>query len=303
MLLGQAIAFALVLLIDAPLLARRLSLRAFDRPKIGAILAYSTPLTISFLLLTIITTSDRYFLQFLEGSAAVGIYSASYVLAANSIGLVFMLVNVAAYPLAIKMFEVDGEHAARNRLRQNASVMLAIGLVLIADTLADTILGDNFRGTSGTIIGWIALGYFLSAVKVHIYDQGFHLARKTTVQIWTYVPPVLLNLAANWLLIPRFGVVGAAYATVTAFALSLVLSIVLTRKVFRIEFPVREALRVALATVPMIAALSLPDYPQDPIGLALMIVVGATTYVVAAVGLDVIGTRRFLLKSMIPQRP
>ena len=284
-------------------------MRAFDRPKIGAILAYSTPLTISFLLLTIITTSDRYFLQFLEGSAAVGIFSASYVLAANSIGLVFMLVNVAAYPLAIKMFEVDGEHAARNRLRQNASVMLAIGLpaliglVLIADTLADTILGDNFRGTSGTIIGWIALGYFLSAVKVHIYDQGFHLARKTTVQIWTYVPPVLLNLAANWLLIPRFGVVGAAYATVTAFALSLVLSIVLTRKVFRIEFPVREALRVALATVPMIAALSLPDYPQDPIGLALMIVVGATTYVVAAVGLDVIGTRRFLLKSMIPQRP
>ena len=220
-----------------------------------------------------------------------------------------MLVNTAAYPLAIKMFEAEGEAAARNRLRQNASVMLAIGmpatigLMLIADTVATTILGDKFQAASGTIIGWIALAFFLSAVKSHIYDQGFHLARRTTVQIWTYVPPALLNLILNWILIPRFGVTGAAYATVTAFVLSLMLSIVLTRNVFRIEFPVREALRVALATVPMIAAVRLPDYSQDPAGLVLMIVVGATTYVVAAVGLDVIGTRRLLLKSMIPQRP
>lgn len=308
LLLGQAIAFALVLLIDLPIVAKDVSIGAFDRPRVGGILRYSTPLAISFFLLTIITTSDRYFLQFLEGSAAVGVYSASYVLAANSIGLVFMLVNTAAYPLAIKMFEVDGEAAARRRLKQNASVMLAIGmpatigLVLIADTVATTILGDKFQAASGTIIGWIALAFFLSSVKAHIYDQGFHLARKTTVQIWTYVPAALLNLVLNWILIPRFGVVGAAYATVTAFVLSLVLSIVLTRNVFRIEFPVREALRVAVATVPMIAVVSLPDYPQNLPGLALMIALGATTYVVAAVGLDVIGTRRFLLKSMAAQR-
>ena len=309
LLIGQAAGFAVVFLLDLPLLARQVSARAFDGPKVGAILTYSIPLTISAFLLTIITTSDRYFLEFLQSGAAVGIYSASYSLARDSIGFVFMLVNVAAYPLAIKMFEVDGEDAARRRLRQNAAVMLAIGtpamvgMVLVADTVSATILGEKFQGASGTVIGWIALAFFLSAIKAHIYDQAFHLARRTGVLIWTYVPAALLNLALNWLLIPLYGVAGAAYATVAAFALSLVLSVALTRRVFRIEFPVPEAMRVLVAVLPMIALLKLVQFPENAVGLLAMVALGLVSYGSAAFALDVMGMRRFLTRRVARSAP
>ncbi len=107
------------------------------------------------------------------------------------------------------------------------------------------------------------------------------------------------NLALDILLVPRFGIGGAAFATGSAAVLQLALYWFAFRRVFgiRLSFPFAVALRTALnLAVPVAIALLLKDYLANVMQLLLLIAACGLCYCVAVFfnhGLDAEELRLF----------
>lgn len=241
---------------------RAVRFRLVDRELMNQLCTYGLPLTATFALGFVVNSSDRFLLGWLLSTETAGLYSVGYDLAKNSLGIFMMVVNLAAYPLAVRALEQKGIAAAQEQLCQNATMLIAVGLpvtsgfALLSPNIAAAFLGPEFRGYAADLMPWVIFGALLAGIKSYYFDLSFQLGRRTIMQVWVTLAAAVLNVALNFWWIPFFGIMGAAYSTVAAFALSLVMSWGLGRRVFPLLFPTGDFFKIALATAVMIFVLA-----------------------------------------------
>ncbi len=270
------------------------------------LLFYGLPLTATFALKFIVTSSDRFLLGYLLRTEAIGLYSVSYDLASHSLGMFMMVVNLAAYPLAVRALEQKGRDAASQQLSQNIILLLGIslpaaaGFALLAPNIAEVFLGPSYREAAMGLIPWVTLGAFLSGIKSFHFDLSFQLGSYTMGQVWVALVAAVANVVLNFCWIPVFGFMGAAYATVAAYAVGILLSIVVGRRIFVLPWPGREIFKLALATIGMVLALLPMEYLRGSWQLAAQVGWGALIFGTLLWLLNVGDARRHL--SQIIQR-
>jgi O-antigen/teichoic acid export membrane protein len=96
------------------------------------------------------------------------------------------------------------------------------------------------------IIPVIALAYLLHGVFL-LTSVGIGIARQARYYPIVTGAAAAANVAANFALIPRFGAMGAAWATVLAYAVMAGLGHVFSRRVFPIPFEGSRLSRIAAA--------------------------------------------------------
>ncbi len=141
-------------------------LQKFDRSIFKKLLTYGLPLTATFALNFVVSSSDRIMLGWLKSTEAAGLYAVGYDLAQQSLVMLMMVVNLAAYPLAVWSLEEKGIQAAQTQLKQNCTLLLAIAMPAAAagnscsEYLLTSILGSHFANPAVKIIPLISLGAF-----------------------------------------------------------------------------------------------------------------------------------------------
>ncbi len=255
------------------------------------LLRYGLPLTATFALSFIVNSSDRLLLGWLVNAEAAGLYAASYDLAQGTVTVLMMTVTLASYPLVVRALEQEGTRAARENLTQHAVALLAValpaatGLSLLAHNVSEVVLGPAFGGAATLLIPLITLGALLAGVRAYYLDLSFQLAENTTSLLLVTATAAFVNLALNLLWIPRLGYPGAAYATVVAYAVGVLMSWRLGRR-FPLPFPRRDLAKIALATLLMGLAL-LPTLRWEGGALLLaQVMLGALVYAAALFALD-----------------
>lgn len=272
-----------------------------DRGMLRELLVYGLPLTASLALNFVISSSDRFLINWLVGAEATGIYAAGYDAVWHSMTLLMMIVNLAGYPIAIRALERDGVMAAREQVRQNFLLLAAIaaptavGIAVSADAIGSVVLGAAYRETAVGLLPWVALGAVIARFKSYYIDLGFHLGRKTGGQVWVMLIAAMVNIALNLWWIPAFGVYGAIYATIVAYGVAFLAGLYVGRRVFPLPAPPMEAIKPVIAAAVMAAALwpSRSDVGLD--ALAWQLGFGAAVYASAMLVLDFAGCRRRLV--------
>lgn len=225
------------------------------------LLAYGLPLTATFTLNFVITTSDRFLVAWFLGTEAAGAYAASYEFTWNSVLFLMTIINLAGYPLVMRALEQNGATAARNQLEQNAVLLLAAGLpvlagaVILAPNMVGVVLGPLFHEDGILLMPWIAMAAFLGGLMLYYTNLAFQLGRQTTGQFWVMLIAAFANLGLNALLIPRFGLLGAAWATIAAYVIGVVLGWWSGRRVFPLPGLPVDAMKPLVAALVMGAAL------------------------------------------------
>ena len=245
--------------------------------------------------------SDRFLIGWLLGAAEVGVYAAAYQVARRTLDIFFTWLGMAAMPLVIAAYERDGVEAAQAIARRNAETLLlvgfpvAAGLALVAEPLAATVLGPEFRAPAARIIPGIALSSLMLGVLAHYVHHAFVLAGRNDVMAALTAIPAVASIALNLLLIPRLGVQGAVISSVAASALVLGLCTVVALRYFPLPIPGDALLRVTIATAVMAAAVSLVPTAPNEISLVAKIAVGVLSYALAVLILNVAGCRGWLV--------
>jgi O-antigen/teichoic acid export membrane protein len=228
-------------------------LKRFKWSGFKSILSYGLPFTLTFGMTFIFNFSDRFFINYYLDENATGIYSIGYDFARQSLWVLFTSINLAAFPLAIRTFEKEGEAAAKDKFRSNLILLLlvlvpATSLLMgFAKPLSFIILGAKFSESVAQIIPLISFGTLFLGLKNFYFDQSFQISKKTSLQIVPVVAAAIINIIGNILFIPYFGIMGAVYSALASFFIALVSGIIITNKTFKMPFPKKEVLKIFLS--------------------------------------------------------
>lgn len=265
------------------------------------LLVYGLPLTANFALGFVVRSSDRFLLGWFLHAKAAGLYSVGYDLANQSIGMLLMIINLAAYPLAVRALEQGGKICADKQLSENGTILLAIaipttvGFALLSPNIAEIFLGHSFSSAAANLMPWVALATLLAGLKAYYFDISFQLSRNTMKQIWAVLIAAIVNVLLNIWWIPVIGIMGAAYSTVIAYAVGLVCSILIGRQVYVLPWPRKGIFKVVVATVGMVLILLPVRHYHGNWALAGQVSLGMAAFGLVIALLDFEGVRSKLM--------
>jgi Membrane protein involved in the export of O-antigen and teichoic acid len=220
-LLGGAL---LAQAIIAPI--RLWTIRALLRPRFSGrllkdLLAYGLPLVPVSLAYWIFVSSDRVVLGKLSSLEQVGLYTVASNLA-GALSVLQAALAMAWSPHALRLFERSPEEASAMYGRMLNYVLLGFGIVAVglsafAHELVVMMATPAFLAAS-LAIAPLALGIVAQATT-QVTALGISLRKKTGYLALYAWLAALLNLGLNLLLIPRWGMVAAAWTTAAAYVL------------------------------------------------------------------------------------
>ncbi|MBI3299242.1 MAG: oligosaccharide flippase family protein [Elusimicrobia bacterium] len=207
----------------APVIASRLRGR-FERPLAEAMFRFGLPLVPAGLGAMMVQVIDRPILLKLTDSATVGIYQANYRMG------IFMMLLVSTFDQAWRPFYLErAEKPETPALLARVLTLSVAGMawtalalsLFIPDLVRFELLGRPLIHRAY----WEGLG----VVPIVLFAYVFHgayinflapvtIAKQTASVAAVTALGAFVNVAANFLLIPRFGMVGAAWATLVAYA-------------------------------------------------------------------------------------
>lgn len=191
-----------------------------------AFLRDSMPLLMSGIAVFIYMRVDQFMIAGMLGTEQVGLYSAVVTLAEAPLVLPALLLR-AALPILTKESEVDPDARDRTlstlmRAAFYLHALVALGLSLFSAPIIVFLYGEPFRPAAAAFslqvlaAPFVALGV-LSAAWLVLERCTGHALRRTLIG-------AVCNVLLNLLLIPRFGIAGAAAATLVAQLLATYVS-------------------------------------------------------------------------------
>ncbi|PPQ28327.1 oligosaccharide flippase family protein [Rhodopila globiformis] len=273
-----------------------------DRTELGKLLAYAAPLVAVAATGTILQNSDRFLLGSLGGAEALGIFAVAYSLVERPTTVICTSITTATFPYVVQVLEHQGQEAARLQVGRNGVALLAVtlptcvGLALTSDYVAASLVGPAFRAGVAALLPIMCHTALARGLRAHFVDHGYHLSGNPLAMLWTYVPAMILNIALDLILIPRYGMFGAAWTALLCQWLTVVSGWILVRRLFPVWLPLGQAIRCVLAVVPMGVGLVLVRFPLGWSGLFAAVALGAGLYVASALALDVGEVRSLALQ-------
>lgn len=263
-----------------------------ERETMQTLLRYGLPLTVTFAFGFILSTSDRLLLGWLRGPADAGVFAVGMDLAQQSLGMLMAIVNLAAYPLAVRAMNDHGAAAAHAQLTHNGAMLVAlavpatVGLAMLAPQIAQVALGPDFREAATRLIPWVALSALLMGLKSFHLDLSFQLGQHTSRQVWVVLIAAGINVGLNLLWIPAYGYMGCAYASVVAATAALLLSWWWGQRTFPVPVRLPNLLAVAGGSLALCGAELLLAGGRGPLALLGQVAAGAGAYVACYVALS-----------------
>jgi O-antigen/teichoic acid export membrane protein len=249
-------------------------------------------------LATCITLSDRYLLQFLMGAEATGLYAASYDLAMRPLQVLMMVVAMACNPVIFHAYEAEGRAGADPLIRSQSELLLglalpaAIGFIMLAPAITVVMFGEEFQQAARELIPWIAAATVLSGFQAFYLSLAFSLPKQPLRQTGVLGAGALGNVILNLFLIPRFGLVGAALATLATYALIMDGSLFVGRRLFPLPFSVTGLWKI-LTGCATLGLILWPVRHSTEVWLVLLhCLAGAVAYTMIVCSLDLAQSRR-----------
>lgn len=264
-------------------------------------LAYGAPIAAALLLDILLSAADRFLILYFHGEAAVGGYTAGYGVADKTVLLVCAWAAMAGSPLVMSAYERGGATAAREEARGLASTLLLIGLpaatgvALVAQPLAEAMIGEAVREQAMKIIPWIAFAGLLNGLLIHYFSEAFQLAKKTGQRAMLMIVPAGLNILLNLVLLPSpLGVMGAVYATLISYGVGIFLLAWVGRRHVALPLPAIDFLKISVASAAMWPAVAMIPQLGGWAELFSKAISGATAYAMTAFLLNAGGARSFV---------
>ena len=289
---GLGVGAAVVLAFILPVELRQGAGGAFERDKALSYIGFGVPVSLSLILALALATTDRFILAGSLGEASVGAYQAGYTLSNRTLDVLFIWLGAAGGPALIMALERGGAEGLARSAREQAGFMLALampaalGVALVAKPLADVMVGPALRVGAAQVTPWIAASALCLGLTNGYTHQAFTLGRRTGLLLVAMSVPAVANLGLCLWLIPRFGLLGAVWATTASYAIGLVASAVIGRRAQPMPIPLGAIARTLVATAVMGASVAALPALGGLAELVLKAGVGAAIYAAAAWILD-----------------
>ncbi len=212
----------------------------FGLPLIGAIWAYS-----------ILQYTGAYLIERYMTLADVGIYNIAYRLAG-----IPLFITLGFRQMWVPIFYENMASENYKTIQRLMSLFILLmtlvsGITILYAKEAILLLFDIRYHDAIPVVGWIVLGVFLLGI-LPLSNSFLGYAKKFGLTSWIALIAGAVNIALNILLIPRFGVKGAAFTLIISYFLYFAGGILFTRREFAKVVNYRAIVMSALLFLPSI---------------------------------------------------
>lgn len=273
----------------------------FDRELLRQMNRFGLPLVPAAIFLWGINFSDRLFLVRYVGQDEVGLYSIGVRLASAIVFLQFAFRT--AWPAFAYSIKSDEEAKKTYAWVLTYLVLItswiSLALGVLSPWLARLLTKPEFYGGARVVSMLAFAGVAFTAYTV--VSIGVGRARKTQFNWVVTGVAAALNIGLNFVLVPRYGMVGAAITTVLAYTVMFVLMTLNAQRVFPAPYQWR---RVATAAGVAVALDVAGEWAGVGLGVAIALV-AAYPFALLALGFSTAGERRRLMalaRRVVPAR-
>jgi O-antigen/teichoic acid export membrane protein len=213
---------------------RKISLSNYSRDIMRESVKFGFPLVWSELGYLGLNYIDRYFIQFYLGSLSLGLYTAGYNLATYVTEVFMYSINYAMTPIYMNILVNKGEEETKAFFTKTFRyfiliiVPVAFGFMGVGGDLLAFLASRKYMGAK-VILPYIIIGQLIHSLG-NILNSGLFIKKKTRIVTIIVIGSCVLNIGANIILIPRYGILGSAVATLISYT---VYTILITYYAFR----------------------------------------------------------------------
>lgn len=254
-------------------------------------LLYGMPLMMLESLGLIMRLSDRYIIQAVLGENELGMYSASYNLTSYLDLILLAAMMQALRPYYMQLWESEGVEKTRTFLSDGLHFYIVVGVPLItlfslvSPHLLNFLASDKYA--PGTIIIPFVAFSFLLEGSMQFLAAGLYIEKNTkTLMLWGLLA-TSLNVGLNLLVIPAYGILGAALVTIISY---LIFVLGVSHSAFKFlpfKIGVRIPLLISLLSIMVYLALFKMNFGGDFINLMAKGMAGSALLVLAMLFVDV----------------
>jgi O-antigen/teichoic acid export membrane protein len=279
----------------------------FDAARLRRFATYGMPLTMAGGLAMIQAYYNRGALADLAGYAEAGRFSLAYDIGIRLVAVTAMAMDVLLFQVAVRAEAEGGREAGLRQVARNLGTVVAVlapvtaGYALVLHPFESVFIAKDFQGAYATyslallpgLAAWALIQFGLSPV--------FQITGRTLPMAGPNLLALAVNVGLGFVLPPRMGPIGFAWAFSLGMVAGLLSAAVLVRLRTRFEAPWRTlaaalACSAAMAIAVLGARQALPGFLAEGwSGVAGCAAIGGATYVGLALGLDLAGVRTFVL--------
>jgi len=257
--ISTLVASVLTFVVLLPTIRKHFTLQ-FNATLLRALLKFGLPYVPAGFATMAIQVIDRPILRALTDDATVGVYQANYRLG------IFMMLIVSMYDYAWRPFyfsiakDTDAKKIFARVLTYLFLFMAAVFLLLtffIGDLVKIKLLGhylihpDYWSGLD--IVPVVLLGYMFLGVSTNL-SAGIYIEKKTHLLPANTFVGAGVNIAANYLLIPTMGMMGAALATFLAYFVMAVMLYFMVQPVYPVRYEFARLAKITASGAAVTAA-------------------------------------------------
>jgi len=227
----------------------RVGLR-FSLPLVKDMVRFGFPLIWSQLGAFVVHLSDRFFIKAYSSISDAGLYSLGYRFGTLPGSFISEPFNQVWQPRRLELYKQENSEEIFGRVFTYFLLLLSfVGLgvaVLTRDVLM--IISDQKFWTAYKVVPIIVLANTIFTFHYH-FNIGLIIEKKTKYLAYINFSNGLFVVLLNFLLIPRYGMFGAAYATLIAFVYKVVLTYYFSSRYFKIHFEYNRIGMLLIASV------------------------------------------------------
>jgi len=207
-----------------------------------SMLSFGLPTVPSSFSSIMVQVADRPIMLMLTSASVVGMYQTNFRLA------IPMMMFVTVFEYAWKPFYLNhrDEPNAKELFARIFTVFTAIcgGIFLITSFFIEYIVRLPFIGgrlinpdywEGMTIIPIVMIAYFFNGVFINM-AAGLHIEKRTGFFPLATGVAALVSVAATWVLVPSYGMMGAAWAKVIAYLISAIMLYLFVQRIYPMKY-------------------------------------------------------------------
>ena len=252
--LANIFSSALIFLLMLPFTFKRLRC-SFSAAIYKKMLRFGLPFIPATMSIVVMNSIDRIFIKEIISLEASGIYGAGY-----KLGLIVKLF-INAFQFAWIPFFISTaiqENAKEIFSKILTYFALICGVLFLVVTMyinqivrfkifGFTIFGEEYWGSTQIVplvtLAYIAYGFYLN------FLVGIYLKEKTKLLVVTTGTGAIINILGNLLLIPKYGIMGAACATVFSYLSMTFLIYFISRQYYYIKYEFQKIAKIGIICV------------------------------------------------------
>lgn len=212
-------------------------------------LNFSLPLIFHSLSNVVLSQADRTMITLLRDSSETGLYGLAY-----QFGMIPLVITTTFENIWIPWFTEKMETEDKSTINQmvkpyiNMVVIICIGVMLVAPEMLEFMSNAEYHSAIYMIAPVVCANFlmFLSSVSINLeyyLKQTKNIARNTLIA-------AIINIVLNYIFIPKYGAIVAAYTTVVSYGVSFLMHYFFARKIDR------ELFKINVYIVPLILITS-----------------------------------------------